>query len=60
MGEEKCQQLQQLYQHAASIPAESLTETLNSKAIKNFADNFEYIDHEPLAAASVGQVHRAL
>lgn len=59
LGEEKCQQLQQLYQHAASIPAESLTETLNSKAIDNFADHFEHIEQEPLAAASVGQVHRA-
>jgi ubiquinone biosynthesis protein len=59
LGTEKCQQLQQLYQHAASIPRESLTETLNSKAIDNFSEHFEYIDQEPLASASVGQVHRA-
>ena len=59
LGEEKCQQLQQLYQHAASIPSESLTETLKSKAIENFNDHFESIEQEPLAAASVGQVHRA-
>ena len=59
LGEEKCQQLQQLYQHAASIPSESLTKTLKSKAIENFTDNFESIEQEPLAAASVGQVHRA-
>jgi ubiquinone biosynthesis protein len=59
LGEEKCQQLQQLYQHAASIPSESLTETLKSKAIENFNDHFESIEQEPLAAASVGHVHRA-
>ena len=59
LGTEKCQQLQQLYQHAASIPSESLFDTLESKAIENFTDNFEFIDEQPLAAASVGQVHRA-
>ena len=59
LGEEKCKQLQQLYQHAASIPPENWEETLKSKAIPNFFDNFKNIDSKPLAAASVGQVHRA-
>ncbi|MGB0474318.1 MAG: AarF/UbiB family protein [Candidatus Poseidoniaceae archaeon] len=59
LGEEKCKQLQQLYQHAASIPPENWEETLKSKAIPNFFDNFKTIDSTPLAAASVGQVHRA-
>ena len=59
LGEEKCKQLQQLYQHAASIPPEDWEETLKSKAIPNFFDYFQYIDSNPLAAASVGQVHRA-
>ena len=59
LGEEKCKQLQQLYQHAASIPPENWEETLKRKAIPNFFDNFKTIDPTPLAAASVGQVHRA-
>lgn len=59
LGEEKCNQLQQLYQHAASIPPEDWKITLKEKAIDGFFDNFEWIDEEPLAAASVGQVHRA-
>ena len=59
LGEEKCKQLQQLYQHAASIPPENWEETLKSKAIPNFFDNFKSIESSPLAAASVGQVHRA-
>ena len=59
LGEEKCKQLQQLYQHAASIPPENWEETLKRKAIPNFFDNFKTIDSTPLAAASVGQVHRA-
>ena len=59
LGEEKCKQLQQLYQHAASIPPENWEETLKSKAIPDFFDNFKSIESTPLAAASVGQVHRA-
>ena len=59
LGEEKCKQLQQLYQHAASIPPENWEETLKGKAIPNFFDNFKSIESKPLAAASVGQVHRA-
>ena len=59
LGEEKCKQLQQLYQHAASIPPENWEETLRNKAIPDFFDNFKTIDSTPLAAASVGQVHRA-
>lgn len=58
LGVEKARQLQQLYQHAASIESENLHETIATKAPAGFMDAFESIDDEPLAAASVGQVHR--
>ena len=56
---EKCRQLQQLYQHASSIPSEAVFENLEARAPTGFFDAFEDIDKVPLAAASVGQVHRA-
>lgn len=59
IGEKKCQQLQKLYQHAASIPSENLFKTIEEKAPKDFMKQFSEIDEEPLAAASVGQVHKA-
>ena len=59
IGVEKCRQLQQLYQHAASIPTEDVFSNLESRAPEGFFDAFESIEKLPLAAASVGQVHRA-
>ena len=56
---EKCRQLQQLYQHASSIPSESVFENLENRAPEGFFDAVEEIDKIPIAAASVGQVHRA-
>ena len=41
LGEDKCKQLQQLYQHAASIPQEDWESTLKSKVIPGFFDKFK-------------------
>ena len=59
IGVEKCRQLQQLYQHAASIPSEDVFANLELRAPEGFFEAFEKIEKEPLAAASVGQVHLA-
>lgn len=56
---EKCQQLQILYQHASEIPSENVFANIDEKAPEGFLDNFDSIDKTPLAAASIGQVHRA-
>ena len=55
---EKCQQLQSLYQHAATIPSEDVFSNIDSRGPKGFREQFSWINEEPLAAASVGQVHR--
>lgn len=54
----KCQQLQSLYQHAATIPSEDVFANIDLRGPKGFRESFEWIDKNPLAAASVGQVHR--
>ncbi len=58
LSEEKCRQLQQLYQHASKIPSVNVFENIRNSGPKGFLEAFESIDNEPLAAASIGQVHR--
>ena len=48
-----------MYQHAASIPSEDVFANLELRAPEGFFEAFEKIEKEPLAAASVGQVHLA-
>ena len=56
---EKCKQLQTLYSAAATIPTENVFKILKEKAPDSYHENISWFDVEPLAAASVGQVHRA-
>ena len=56
---EKCKQLQTLYSSASTIPTEDVFRILKDKAPDSYHDEISWFDVEPLAAASVGQVHRA-
>ena len=56
---EKCKQLQTLYSNASTIPTEDVFDLLKEKAPDSYHDGIAWFDVEPMAAASVGQVHRA-
>ena len=56
---EKCRQLQKMYRNASTIPSEDVVRILKEKAPSGFYESIAWLDEEPLAAASVGQVHRA-
>ena len=59
LSEEKCQQLQQLYEHAKSIPEENVNILLNEFAPDDFFDSVSELELKPFASASVGQIHLA-
>ncbi len=56
---EKCKQLQKMYRNASTLPPEDVSSILESKASAQFQRSIASFDEDPLAAASVGQVHRA-
>jgi len=56
---DRCIQLQELYSRAPTIPKENFEKLLSRYTDENFRDNFSFIDSEPFAAASIGQIHRA-
>ncbi len=51
--------MQELYSRAPTIPKENFEKLLSRYTDENFRDNFSFIDSEPFAAASIGQIHRA-
>lgn len=57
---ERCIELQQLYSRAATIPEEDSQQLLDRFAPEGFMDHFESIEMRPFAAASIGQIHRAV
>ncbi len=59
LNEATCRHLARLYRSAVSLPSEEMDRLLDSYTGADFRDHFEYINPDPLASASVGQVHRA-
>jgi ubiquinone biosynthesis protein len=60
LPEQNCRHLAQLYRHTDSLPPASFTALLNATVEKKWLDSFSSIDENPLASASVGQVHRGV
>ena len=57
---QRCIELQRLYSRAATIPEEDSQQLLNRFAPEGFLDHFKSIEPKPFAAASIGQIHRAV
>jgi ubiquinone biosynthesis protein len=59
LPEQNCKHLTQLYRHTDSLAPDSFKTLLDATVEKQWRDSFASIDENPLASASVGQVHRA-
>ncbi|GIS27529.1 MAG: hypothetical protein CM15mP128_2880 [Methanobacteriota archaeon] len=56
---ERCLKLQGLYQRTHTKHAAPLSRLMTKNCPEGFADHFASIEEEPMAAASIGQVHAA-
>ena len=56
---ERCLELQGLYQRTHTKHAAPLSRLMAKNCPEGFADHFASIEEEPMAAASIGQVHAA-
>ena len=57
---QRCIELQRLYSRAATIPEENSQALLEKFAPPGFHEHFQSIEPKPFAAASIGQIHRAV
>ncbi|MGE5671684.1 MAG: AarF/UbiB family protein, partial [Fibrobacterota bacterium] len=60
LPEQNCKELTRLYRHTDSLTPASYKKLLDSAVEPNWINSFTSINEEPLASASVGQVHRAV
>lgn len=58
LNPETTTELSKLYQDNQSLPSEELDLLLKSYVDKDWYENFTSIEKEPMASASIGQVHR--
>lgn len=59
LPEQNCKALTQLYRHTDSLTPSSYKKLLDSAVEPAWINSFDSIEEQPLASASVGQVHRA-
>ena len=59
LSREKCEILSTLYRQNQTLPPADFLKLIDSAGVAGFRDNFTSIDERPLAAASIGQIHRA-
>jgi len=59
LSREKCEILSTLYRQNQTLPPADFFKLIDSAGGAGFRDNFAFIDENPLAAASIGQIHRA-
>ena len=55
-----CDELRRLQYEALGFPTEVVRQTIEEELGKTVEEVFTYFDDEPLAAASIGQIHRAV
>jgi ubiquinone biosynthesis protein len=60
LPEKNCQELARLYRHTDSLAPSSFKALLNATVDETWHGSFASIDENPLASASVGQVHRGV
>lgn len=58
LPEERCRELAQLYRNADSVEGGEATDLLE-RAMPGLSESFSHFDAHPVAAASIGQVHKA-
>lgn len=60
LDQEVCRHLSQLFGHTESLPAQDAMDLLKERMPSEWFDSVKEIEEEPMASASIGQVHRAV
>ncbi len=60
LPEELVEELQKFQDHALPVPVENIQEVLEKELGDKLEKSFEHVDFQPIASASMAQVHRAV